>query len=914
MKSKKTEKNSYGFFGNLSLYFVDRPRFTATLMIAVIGFGFLSYTTFIRREGFPPVDIPISIIQGRYFADDASLVDKQVAAPLTESVAEVPRVEAVMTTSFDNSFFLIATLSSGTGGEVKEEIQSVIDNTVLPEQAQLTIPDFDAAKYFGKYDIILSIYSTQDASTHELEDKAQFVADTFMELDLVGVSSVESLFREGISPQTGESVVEQVAFAKVGVRETPEAEVTYYNSIAIGLSGHTGEMLDIFEMGSEVDDKIAELNEELGDGYMLTISADNRTSVAGQISSLQSNVVSALIAILIVSALIITWRVSVLMAIFVVSVLSITVGVLYLLGSTLNSLTLFGLVLALGLFVDDATIISEAIAARKKKYKGVRDVIGHAVSSVGSASFAGTFTTILVFAPLLFITGILGEFIVVLPATIIVALLVSLILSLILIPFLSQFTILTKKSVSLKPSNSPLLWVGNAVIWTGNGLANMIRKVKTNKKIGIPYALVMFSLSIVFILGSGQFASKLGFNIFPPTKDADQILVVIDYDDGTDIEGAQVISKSVDSVVATSVGSDLVAVNYGGSNLPNTDSAMLIVDLTHFQDRELKSPVIIESLENDLEDAQIIGADFSVSQFGIGPSKDDFPFAVQIFNEDPRITQTAAADVEAYLADLEITLTSGEVIRVIRTDQSNPEQITRKDGRMFVTVSAGYSSDDTSQLVQLTRTELKNEYTHERLEAIGLSGEIEQDLGFDFGQESENEESFAALGPAGLVALGAMFILLLVQFRSVLKPLLIFLAIPFSFLGVTAGLYYTDNVLSFFVMIGFIGLIGIAVNNTILLVDAANRFKKKGDSTVEAIADGLQERFRPLVTTTTTTMVALAPLAISDPFWEPLAVTIMFGLFSSTILVVLSFPMYYIAVDAVAVGTKRTLKKLFKKQ
>ena len=109
------------------------------------------------------------------------------------------------------------------------------------------------------------------------------------------------------------------------------------------------------------------------------------------------------------------------------------------------------------------------------------------------------------------------------------------------------------------------------------------------------------------------------------------------------------------------------------------------------------------------------------------------------------------------------------------------------------------------------------------LAAIGLPPDAIQ---FDFGQESDNQDDFASLGRALMIALGLMLVLLVVQFRSLIQPLLIFLAIPFSFLGVFTILSLTDNPLSFLVTVGFIALIGVAVNNTILLVDAANRARR----------------------------------------------------------------------------------------
>jgi multidrug efflux pump subunit AcrB len=142
-----------------------------------------------------------------------------------------------------------------------------------------------------------------------------------------------------------------------------------------------------------------------------------------------------------------------------------------------------------------------------------------------------------------------------------------------------------------------------------------------------------------------------------------------------------------------------------------------------------------------------------------------------------------------------------------------------------------------------------------------------------------------------------MFLLLAFQFKSLLQPLLIFTAIPFSFFGVSAGLYVTNNPLSFFVMIGFFALIGIAVNNTILLTDFANQARKQGEGRFESMALAVKARFRPLIATSLTGVLALIPLALSDPFWESLSYTLIFGLLSSMFLVVIAFPYFYLAAE-----------------
>ena len=110
-------------------------------------------------------------------------------------------------------------------------------------------------------------------------------------------------------------------------------------------------------------------------------------------------------------------------------------------------------------------------------------------------------------------------------------------------------------------------------------------------------------------------------------------------------------------------------------------------------------------------------------------------------------------------------------------------------------------------------------------------------------------------------------------------------------------------------MVGFIGLIGIAVNNTIMLTDYANQQRRLGMGPVASIASATRQRLRPLIATTLTTVVALLPLALSDPFWEALSFTIIFGLISSTILVLLSFPYYYLGEEWLRLKIRSKIKK-----
>ena len=119
----------------------------------------------------------------------------------------------------------------------------------------------------------------------------------------------------------------------------------------------------------------------------------------------------------------------------------------------------------------------------------------------------------------------------------------------------------------------------------------------------------------------------------------------------------------------------------------------------------------------------------------------------------------------------------------------------------------------------------------------------------------------------------------------------------------------SDNPLSFLAVVGFIALIGVAVNNTILLVDAANQERQQGATAGEAIGSAVTSRFRPLVATTVTTVVGLLPLSLADPFWESLGFTLMGGLVSSTLLVLVAFPAFYLGLEAVRTPLRNAVRR-----
>jgi preprotein translocase subunit SecF len=165
---------------------------------------------------------------------------------------------------------------------------------------------------------------------------------------------------------------------------------------------------------------------------------------------------------------------------------------------------------------------------------------------------------------------------------------------------------------------------------------------------------------------------------------------------------------------------------------------------------------------------------------------------------------------------------------------------------------------------------------------------------FDFeGFYKETEESFASLRLAYLVAFILIFSLLVAQFNSYFQPFAIMTALPLSIVGAMVGLLITGNDFTIMSFIGLVGLTGIVVNDSIVLVDCINRMRKRGMDIFDAIVAGGQQRLRPIISTTLSTMGGIFTLTIIDKLWEGLGVVIIFGIGFATVLTLVVVPVMY---------------------
>lgn len=388
------------------------------------------------------------------------------------------------------------------------------------------------------------------------------------------------------------------------------------------------------------------------------------------------------------------------------------------------------------------------------------------------------------------------------------------------------------------------------------------------------------------------------FSVFPSPKDADEINLSLSFPPGVSVEQAQEISTEVENKVLEELGDNIERVSYFNAN---NENASLSITLTQMEDRDISARELVDKINNSLLDYD--NARVKAFIQSAGPPPADYQFTMQIFAKDQEILKNLSEDISEYIRQIDLE-GDAEVTEVATSNLSNVSKI---DGKRYAEVRAKVSEPDNTALALEIEDKVKEEYNDEKLSEYGLDTDA---LSFDFGQESDNIASFNSLLFFQAVSLILMYGLLVFQYNSFSQPLLIFLAIPLSFPGLFPGLYLNNNAMSFFVLLGITGLIGIVVNNSIMLVDFANQARAEGKGIVESISEAVRIRFRPLITTSITTIVGVLPLALTDPFWEPLILSIVFGLIASTTLVIFAFPSFYAIVEYLRGQKTKYLMKL----
>ncbi|WP_433342760.1 efflux RND transporter permease subunit [Streptomyces sp. CA-253872] len=710
-----------------------------------------------------------------------------------------------------------------------------------------------------------------------------------------------------------------------------------------------------------VKNKLDDLRDSLGEGADLKVVVDQGPPVSKAISGLTTEGALGLgFAVVVILVFLASIRSTLVTAVSIPLSVLLTLIVLWTRDLSLNMLTLGALTIAIGRVVDDSIVVLENIKRHLGYGEERKEAILTAVKEVAGAVTASTLTTVAVFLPIGLVGGIVGELFSSFSLTVTSALLASLLVSLTVVPVLSYWFLRGPKDITSpedaeaarraaeeKESQGRLQRAYLPVI----GFAT--RRRVTSLLIAVFVLVITLGMATQlktnFFDDSGQDSLSATQELPPGTSLAK-----------TD-EAAKKVEKLLDGIdgvgdVQVTVGSSGFMAAFGGSTdsnhasyqikLKSEDDADTVQDALEsgfkkldgagelkvsggggFGDQDLSVVVKapdgdtlakaaqqvtdavkkiddVKSVENDLATsvprisvtAKPAAADAGLSQAALGAlvaeQVNGTRTTTATLDDTERDVVVRSAHPATTLAELKALPVGGAKLGDLATVQlvDGPVSMTRIDGARAATVTAKPVGDDTGSI----SAELSK-----KLDELKLPQGATTEIG---GVTADQNDSLSKLALAMLAAVAIVFLLLVGTFRSLIQPLILLVSIPFAATGALGLLLITGTPLGVPAMIGMLMLIGIVVTNAIVLIDLINQYRSRGYGVIEAVTEGGRHRLRPILMTALATIFALIPMATGITgeggfISQPLAVVVIGGLVTSTLLTLLLVPTLYAMVE-----------------
>lgn len=997
---------------------VERWQFTSVIFLLLVALGSYAFSVIPRQED-PTFPIPTTTIVVSYPGADPIDVERLVVDPIEDVLAELEDVREVRSTSEsglgvisvdfewtvdpDDKFDEVVREVNALRGSLPQDLREIVFRKANPGlvnivQAAVVAPTLDplALKRLADdlEESIESVPGVRRAESWGLPEPEVRVALDLPRMSALGLDAATvnaAVAGEGSSVPAGavdvgerrynlkgtgdyasvEEVADTVLAERAGrpVRLRDVAEVGWsteepralarYNGIrAAFVTANMKDGHSIFDVQAGIDARIAAFRERLPEGVRLEVGFVQSRNVADRLRRLGFDFAIA-VALVLLTLLPLGVRAAGIVMIAIPLSLAMGITALWMLGYSLNQISIAGFVVALGLLVDDAIVVVENIARHLREGAPRARAAIEGTQQIALAVLGCTAVLILSFLPLLNLPEGAGKFTRGLPLAVVVTVLASLLVAFTIVPFLASRMLPRHEAAE---GNLALQLVRRGI---HRFYAPVMHRALAAPKrsLALAFALVVASLGLV---------PSLGFSLFP-AADKPQFLVTIDAADGASLAATDRALRFVENRLASTPGLSHRMANLGRGNpliyynvFPaETSSGTAEVYVTLDRWEGARSEALLEGLRRQLgsyPDARI-----TVEQFQNGPPI-EAPIAIRVVGPDletliglagrveqalvavrgvrdidnpvrlPRIdldlgfdreeagllgvpsvdldqvTRLAVAGVDsaryrdergdeypirlrlpikthptpAVLDDLYFTSrTSGAAVPFAQlaapTFVDGPARIQRLNRERMATVTANIADGFVSGTVSA------DVYT--AVAALPLPAGYRIEAG---GEAEAAARSLGGLGTAIIIAAFGVLAVLVLEFGSFRSSLIVAGVVPFGILGALIALFVTGYPLSYMAIIGFVALIGVETKNSILLVDFTNQLRREGISLDAAIERAGEQRFLPVLLTSATAIGGLLPLAVSgSALYSPLAIVIVGGLVSSTLLARIVTPVMY---------------------
>jgi len=972
------------FLTNIAL----KKRWVTFLVAALITVVSIWATMSLKTELIPDIELPVASIVIVYPGAAPEQVAEQVTAPVEKAIAEAGGVKEITSTSARNVSFVLAQYDFGTKmDEVTNKISQSMAGISLPAGARS--PELMPISL----DVFPIVFASLggDITTTELRNVASLqivprleAIDGVYRVDVVGGEEqatveldIDKLNQAGISVaqiagmlgsrEYGSlaeienapigSQVKLQDLGNVSLNPAPGSAISRTNgkpSISITITKNPE--ANTVDVANSVTAELDKINQELGNNLELTIVLDQSEFIEDSINELyREAIIGAILAVIVIFIFLMAFRASIITALSIP--LSVLIGflVMHLLGITVNILTLSAIAIAVGRVVDDAIVVLEVIFRHIKQGEGFREAAINGTREVAAPLTSATIATVIVFVPLAFLGGIVGELFRPFALTVTFAMIASLLVALTVIPALAGFIRPGKTEAQLKEN------------WYQRAYKPVLKWALSHRAITLVVAalLVAASFSLLPHIGTS----------FLPSTGMDMVMVEVEMPLGTDMQAITQKTAEVERIIDTNLDWEAYHTNIGTSSAfgglgallgGGSNTASIIVTLKPDADLAAEAERLLQLVAPISSPGKItVRAGMEETAQSAGMSTNSLTLTV--VGEDASVVDKVAADITALLSQTAglINIESNVMEAVpqpqIQLDPAgivkhgvDPEQLKIELGLIMMGAPVGKlnsngatydvyiasplqkvrSPEQLSQLNvgvqktvplgevatvsfkpeptrilrydQRTAAQVTAAITAKDVGAVTqeVESKINSELSLPAGTEiiyggifEQMTEGFRNMGLAIIIAIISAYAVMVITFRSFLNPFVIMFSLPVASIGALLGLFITGQPMGISAMMGMLMLVGIVLTNAIVLIDLADQLRRNGMSTHEALMQSGNMRLRPILMTAVTTIFALLPLALG--FGEgtiiaaELATVVIGGLFTSTLLTLVVVPVVY---------------------
>ena len=984
---------------------INRPITTLMIFLSLVVFGIYSLKT-MNVNLYPQVNIPIVKIT-TYANGDMNYIKTKITQKIEDEVSSIEGIKKLYSTSFDNlsvvsiEFELNKDLESATN-DVRDKMQKARLNA-----------NYEIEKLNGLSSSVFSLFITRlDGNETKLMQEIDDVAKPFLER-ISGVSKVKTngflepavkilldrfkldknalsanevanlIKVENLKAPLGKIENEQIQMAiksnfsaksideirnltiKQGVflKDIASVDLTYKDANEAAIMDKKSGVLLGLELAPDANaltvialakSKLDQFKSLLGSEYDVKIAYDKSEVIQKHIDQTAFDMIlGVLLTIVIVYLFLRNFSITIISVVAIPTSIVATFFIINALGYDINRLSLIALTLGIGIFIDDAIVVTENIASKLKDEPNALKASFAGVKEIAFSVFAISLVLLCVFVPIAFMSGIVGKYFNSFAMSVAAGIVISFFVSIFLVPTLSARFVNAKES-SFFLKSEPFF----------EALENGYEKILA---LALKFKLIFLAITLVVVVCSFGLAKFVGGD-FMPSEDNSEFNIYFKLDPSLSLQASKERLKDKISLINADP-----QVAYAYFILGYTDAKQPYLVKAYVRLKELKDRAnherqnaIMQRFRDKLksDDMSVIVADLPVVEGG-----DVQPVKLTITSENgkelekfvPKISKMLkeindATDVNSPEEDLlkrvqisidedkakRLNLDKASVASAVysafsQNEVSVFENENGKEYELYMRLDDKFRSDTNDILKTKIRSNegffvtlgdvatisfeqkpasisrfnradeikfLANTKNNAPLNSVAneISKKLDEILPANFKYKflgfvelmDDTNASFIFTVSASAVLI---YMVLAALYESFLLPFLIMLAMPLAFCGVVIGLFISGNPFSLFVMVGVILLFGMVGKNAILVVDFANHFANSGMEANEAVKMAAKKRLRAVLMTTFAMIFAMLPLALSRGAGyeanSPMAISIIFGLISSTLLSLLVVPVLF---------------------